>query len=150
MKTCFKCEIQQSLSEFSKRRTGHHSWCKTCNKQYHHEYFKNNPERRKTIKRNSLALRKKVELKLIEHLKANPCPCGETNILTLQFDHLRDKKFEISLGICRAYTWEKLKVEIDKCQVLCANCHIIKTSHQVNNWKVKWLASSDSNRDSIV
>jgi hypothetical protein len=44
---------------------------------------------------------------------------------TLHFDHLGDKDYNVSdmPGLSK----EKIMVEIAKCQVLCANCHAIKT-----------------------
>ena len=52
--------------------------------------------------------------------------CGNTDIRVLEFDHLPSNKklFGISgnrVGIAR------LKEEIKKCDVVCANCHRIRT-----------------------
>lgn len=43
----------------------------------------------------------------------------------LVFHHLDPKKKEFGLserGLTRS--WEKIKLEIDKCVLLCANCHM--------------------------
>lgn len=55
--------------------------------------------------------------------------CGyKENVLALQFDHInpKEKSFSLSQGY-RSKGMDKLKKEIRKCQVLCANCHAIKT-----------------------
>lgn len=44
----------------------------------------------------------------------------------LDFDHLRDKKFSIG-SECFKYSWAALMEEIAKCDVVCANCHRIRT-----------------------
>ena len=41
------------------------------------------------------------------------------------FDHLRDKEFEIGGNLGRRI--ETLKIEADKCDLVCANCHRIRT-----------------------
>jgi hypothetical protein len=45
----------------------------------------------------------------------------------LQFDHLRDKVGNVSEMVARGFSLERLKKEIEKCQVVCANCHAIRT-----------------------
>jgi hypothetical protein len=56
------------------------------------------------------------------------CECGNEDPRVLDFDHLdpSQKEFDISNAYYKV-SWERLKAEIDKCQVLCANCHRIKT-----------------------
>lgn len=50
--------------------------------------------------------------------------CGyNTFAEALQFDHLRDKKGNVSNLIRSDYGIETIWEEIGKCQVLCANCH---------------------------
>jgi transposase len=45
----------------------------------------------------------------------------------LEFDHLHSKEFGISQYKKRTISLEKVKQEIDKCEVVCANCHRIRT-----------------------
>lgn len=49
--------------------------------------------------------------------------CPERDSRCLVFHHLRDKKFDIGASIDRHCGWKHLKAEIEKCEVLCANCH---------------------------
>lgn len=54
--------------------------------------------------------------------------CGyNTNSIALDFDHLRDKEFNISSAARSNMNPEKLWAEIAKCVVRCANCHRIIT-----------------------
>ena len=60
-------------------------------------------------------------------LEAGCCECGyDANPYALDFDHINpeEKEFNISKKL-QQYSWKKLKVEIDKCRVMCANCHRI-------------------------
>lgn len=54
--------------------------------------------------------------------------CGyDTDPRALQFNHLRDKKKNVSDMISSDYGWKAIFEEIHKCEVLCANCHSIYT-----------------------
>ena len=68
-------------------------------------------------------------------LEAGCCECGyNTNAYALDFDHINpaEKEFNISKRL-QQYCWEKLKKEIDKCRVMCANCHRI---HSYDNTRM--------------
>lgn len=55
--------------------------------------------------------------------------CGyKENPLALQFDHTRGTKFkEVSRMVFECYSKEKINEEIRKCDIRCANCHMIIT-----------------------
>jgi hypothetical protein len=93
-------------------------------------------------------MRSKIEQFIADYLFKNPCvSCGETDILTLEFDHCKGKKsFAICTAISRAYSLERIKVELEKCQVLCSNCHSRKTQHEANSWKLKYDPRLESER----
>ncbi len=54
--------------------------------------------------------------------------CGEQHPATLHFHHLNseDKLFSIGDAVQKGYSLVKIKKEINKCIVLCANCHTIR------------------------
>lgn len=68
--------------------------------------------------------REVVKLKAVEY-KGGKCEICEYNrcIEALEFHHINDNK-EFGIG-SKGYTrsWEKVKEEIDKCILVCANCH---------------------------
>ena len=49
--------------------------------------------------------------------------CNETNLLVLEFDHLYDKKYNIS----NIHSKLKIEEEAKKCQLLCVHCHNLKS-----------------------
>jgi len=76
----------------------------------------------------SKVIRDAAKLWLHDYLKEHPCvDCGETNPIILEFDHVRDKKFNISDAVRKTVLLDQIKVEVDKCEVRCANCHRAKT-----------------------
>lgn len=68
--------------------------------------------------------RKNLKIKAVEYLGGKCTNCGYSrSINALEFHHITDdKSFTIS---AEGYTrgWARLKLEIDKCTLLCANCH---------------------------
>lgn len=55
----------------------------------------------------------------------------------LQFDHILTKTRSFIISTHLNLSWEKLVVELDKCQLLCGACHRIKTNQNSENGK--WL-----------
>lgn len=143
MKTCSKCEITQSLDSFSKRnskKNTYQSWCKKCLRSHNRKTYQTKPDRRNQVKANTAKYRAEVEDFLFSFLSKNPCThCGENRILALEFDHLFNKDFNIAESIYRGMSLARVKKEVNKCQVLCANCHRIKTALDIGNWKTRRL-----------
>ncbi len=54
--------------------------------------------------------------------------CGQDHPATLHFHHLdpANKEYSISQMLSRHWGLDKIKAEIAKCIVLCANCHSIE------------------------
>ena len=44
----------------------------------------------------------------------------------LDFDHLKDKKFGIARAH-RSHGLDEIKAEIEKCEIVCSNCHRART-----------------------
>lgn len=62
------------------------------------------------------------------------CRCGATE--GLEFDHIdpKTKVLEITAAIVAGWSWARLQVELDKCQLLCGVCHQDKTSAEAPGW----------------
>lgn len=143
MKICTKCEIEKEEFEFHKRAnipSGLKSWCKECSKK--HEQNKSDEEKKKRYKQIKVS-DKARKLKLFEKLKEyttenNGCKiCGELDYVVLEFDHRdrKEKSFTIANAVGKAMSWDKLIVELKKCDILCANCHRRKTAIEMNWYK---------------
>lgn len=67
----------------------------------------------------------RIKLKLIS-LKGGQCErCGyNKNHAALCFHHNNDKLFKLDLRQCSNTKWEKLVEEVQKCNLLCHNCHM--------------------------
>jgi len=53
--------------------------------------------------------------------------CGESDMLKLQFDHKSEYEKHSNITNLLNGNLEKLKAEVKKYRVLCANCHQVKT-----------------------
>ena len=84
---------------------------------------KNSVERKKDISRNVINWRKRKKIELIEY-KGGKCEiCGyKKSTWSLEFHHKdpNEKDFEIS---GKSWSFERLKKEVDKCILVCSNCH---------------------------
>lgn len=50
--------------------------------------------------------------------------CGESHPATIDFHHKRnDKEHGISKMVSNGYSIDRIKKELEKCNILCANCH---------------------------
>jgi len=68
---------------------------------------------------------KRIKEWLMEYKRTLNCEvCGENHPACLEFHHIDPQAKEFEIGRMRAKSsWTKLKDEIAKCRVLCANCH---------------------------
>jgi transposase-like protein len=93
-------------------------------------------ECKKCISNKTKLERKRNKERAIEY-KGGCCNrCGyDKNIATLEFHHLDPSQKEISPSNLTNSDWELLKEEIDKCILLCSNCH--REEHQRIDDKTK-------------
>jgi len=69
--------------------------------------------------------RKKIRLQAIEYMGGRCEKCGYNDCMdALEFHHSDPSKKDFSIS-SKGYTrsWERVKKELDKCVMLCANCH---------------------------
>lgn len=71
---------------------------------------------------------------LIKAAKDKPCAdCGlRYPTIVMDLDHLNPstKKFELADAIRTYRSLDSVKVEIEKCEVVCSNCHRVRTQLQ--------------------
>lgn len=133
MKKCIHGHIMTEQNTYTNPQG--RTYCKTCQKIAHLKWrrkpfnsSKFKKYRSDSSKRNGL---KKKDL--VRGLKNNPCSdCGvKYHYSVMDFDHLRDKKFNIGRD-GKGHSFEDLITEISKCDLVCANCHRIRTFKRNN------------------
>lgn len=107
-KMCPRCNNFHSPDNFYKRRKniGLSPYCKSCTGNQ-------TKERQQALKR-----------KAVEYLGGKCIQCGYSKYIgALQFHHRNPDEKEFTIAHCKLYSFDKIKSELDKCDLLCANCH---------------------------
>lgn len=83
--------------------------------------------------------------KLFDYLDDMKCmDCGEPDSRVLQFDHVRGEKLaNVAEMVGSGYAWESILEEIDKCDIVCANCHTKRTAKRGGFWRAD-VSTADS------
>jgi hypothetical protein len=141
MKICNKCKEIKEESEFNKnssKKDKLQTRCKPCDRIHAKLVYDKDPlGKEKAVLRNKRNIKNNQNL-MFSYLQDKQCKdCNESDILVLEFDH-RDPKFKqgsISELISSGLTWNKILKEIDKCDIVCANCHRKRTMKQFGWYK---------------
>jgi len=68
--------------------------------------------------------RYRAKLKAVAYKGGKCMKCGWSgNIAALEFHHIEGENKEFGIGQKVNANWEKVKNELDKCELLCSNCH---------------------------
>jgi len=125
-KRCTKCLKVKPVTEFtwhhkrSRRKPSRRPTCRECSSAYMREYTR---PRREFLQNHKME-RGCTDCGYREHPEA------------LQFDHLPGtvKLFEPS-NMRTKGTWQQMLDEVAKCEVVCANCHAIRTATRKDSGK---------------
>lgn len=85
-------------------------------------YKEYNPKMNDYMKRRYFEKREKA----LAYLGGQCVECGEVDELV--FDHIDPDTKEYSIAKIMCHRWEKVRAELDKCQLLCKDCNKVKTS----------------------
>lgn len=125
MKECIECKQTKSLDEFpwrNKSKGVKHSRCKICSTAYNREYYKN-VDKQKQINRVTKN-NKKIKDKYFEWKSQQKCSmCPEDSSECLDFHHLDPNEKDFDPSRAKDYGWKRFLTEIEKCIILCSNCH---------------------------
>lgn len=92
-------------------------------RRWNHSYYRRN---RKAEVERIVKRKKQIASWFLDYKKNLSCErCGENTTVCLDFHHQIHKKKDFSLATIRSWGWgiERIKKEVEKCAVLCANCH---------------------------
>ena len=129
-KRCTQCSKVKSHSLFpsnTKTKSGIGSWCKDC----------------MTYKARLAFYARR---RFVMRAKAVPCAdCGvQYHFSAMQFDHVEgEKTFEIGTKYS-SVSLSALKAELAKCDVVCANCHSVRTYSRTHrrSWNPRAMGST--------
>lgn len=132
-KICVKCNVRKDISEFSLNKSAkdrYQKYCKACKSfvdgRHNAKSKITEAQRQANGERYAVILLKMKELQII---KGGCCEkCGESRLHLLDFHHLNKNEKIKGVGeFLRRYSlikgFELAKKEIEKCILLCSNCH---------------------------
>lgn len=130
MKTCSRCKQEKDRTEFYLNRSkkdGLSGNCKDC----HKSSLKGHYQRNKSYYIAKSGRHGKRLTKLLQETKEkNPCTdCGKHYpYWVMDFDHISGEKVgNLSTLAKKEVSYAKVLQEIEKCEIVCANCHRTRT-----------------------
>jgi hypothetical protein len=140
-KKCNRCGDLKLITDFEVNRAnkdGHNTICKTCVYETNCKRRALHPE--ELIHENELKQQgvSRDRDYVYGYLQGKRClDCGESRWQVLEFDHVQGKKIRsISWMIGHANSIARIQAEIDKCEIRCGNCHRIKSTNELGNFKI--------------
>jgi hypothetical protein len=130
MKICSQCKLDLPVSSFWKDKTKLRSYCKECDKARRQRILDQDPDYFAAKTARSVAKRRAW---LKEYKESTPCAdCGVSYPhYVMDLDHRWDEEKAFTVG--QATGLKKMKAEVAKCDLVCSNCHRIRTNNIL--WK---------------
>lgn len=129
MRTCSKCNVELTDENGYRHKSGRDAGkfchlCRKCQSVTTKKYFQENPLKGPLYwKKKERLFRERINLLKLER---GCYDCGGSfPPEAMDFDHLGNKKFGVATGA--GQTWDNVRREIDKCQLVCACCHRVRT-----------------------
>lgn len=133
-KVCTQCKIDKPLSEYGMRLGRKHYTCKDCLNEKQKMAYRKNKKYWLDMNR-----RKRAENRDRYNATKDGKPCSECGgfypSYVMDYDHRDPDSKIMPISKMMGYSWWFIQEEIDKCDLLCSNCHRIKTYETVNRQK---------------
>ena len=141
------CDVEKPLSDFHKDKAGkdgHRRECAQCNHARGKVFYWKNIERNRRLSRERRARYKKdrkfIRDWVFDKYKGTPCmDCGGVfDWCAMDFDHRPDETKEFCIADNGSSTAgrkiiARMEKEIAKCDIVCSNCHRVRTRDRKNN-----------------
>lgn len=131
-KVCSKCKASKPIEEFNfrDRLAGvRQRYCRDCGKRFTQDHYKRN--KHQYIARSMRSNMKRREF--VQRLKSRPCAdCGiQYPYYVMDFDHREGEEKVFEMNRISYVSMRAIKQEIEKCDVVCANCHRERTYQRI-------------------
>lgn len=121
--------------------------CPECAKPYQKRYRKESgyKSRKHVLERRRREAQRK---QAIDFLGGQCKDCGIGDPRVLVFDHITEDKESNVAGLL-GKAWERIVLELNKCELVCANCHLIRTNERIPKAQDTFIFSKAVPRDRI-
>lgn len=135
-----KYDIRYSNNNFTyvNRNTN----CSLC-----HNDLGSNKNNRSRCKACTTRIRRyRIKKKCVDYKGGSCIKCGyNDHLAALEFHHTEKNK-DFTIAGCNSKNWEIIKLELDKCVILCSNCHRIQHSKYDDVSLIKHVENCDENK----
>lgn len=128
LRRCARCGQDKPDVLFHNSRTGQFSYCADCRRAYDREYY---AQRGRDARRARQRQRQTSVRNWLASLKedASCADCGGVfPDWVLHWDHLPGHtKVDAISNLARYARRDRVLIELEKCELVCANCHVLRT-----------------------
>ena len=118
---CMSCKQVKPKSRFDRdnnKRTGYSSWCKNCKRANSDKISERGKKRAKQCKLNA----RNCQMCLLA--------VNEYNLFLFEWDHINPANKKYSIGKMQRHKDKHFYAELQKCRLLCRDCHRAHTRTQ--------------------
>lgn len=132
-KRCCTCKLIKPVEEFyvKIKKTGElQPYCKPCKLMHNKRWYRRNREAQLLRVKHAKAPKVAAASAVVAAAKDGPCTdCGQRfPTYAMDFDHVRGEKVAaVSVLVSKGASEEIIREELAKCELVCANCHRIRT-----------------------
>ena len=106
LQKCVSCNLFKQKDQFGVWKRKHKGKCKYC------------------LLREGRLLETNKKIRAVQYKGGCCILCGFNHwISALQFHHIDPSQKDADWNILRKRAWERIKIELDKCVLVCSNCH---------------------------
>ena len=157
MKRCIKCGELKALTNFHKNKykeDGYQIYCKPCRLTLVKGWRLGVSIINKPLTNAKSPVRNNREYVLADKTSRGKCEkCGfDKHLAALHYHHLDSstKKFRLS-DVTSKFSIKEVQEELDKCILLCANCHTLIHLNGANKGEYgKWTKSFDLSQEDFI
>lgn len=125
-KFCSLCEKDKDIELFSfknKEKGIRSSWCKSCHKEKAREAHVKGWDRILKKRKEKHQERKNWFNEYKSKQVCSKCPENHPGCLDFHHTNPEEKEMEVTMMLSGKWSLDRIKKEIEKCIVLCSNCH---------------------------
>jgi len=127
-RVCARCGELKPLNEYHNSRTGQFTYCRDCRNEYDRLYYKERGRAARLARRR--VSHDNARLWMADIKSGVPCvDCGQAfPVYVMHWDHLPGfQKVDDVSAMVGSRTREAVLEELKKCELVCANCHVMRT-----------------------
>lgn len=130
---CCHCHAVRPVTEFgfrNRERRRRQAICRYCKTAYNRDWYRRNRAKQLADVARTKTVRRRKSQHLVAELKKRPCTDCHATLPpeAMDFDHVRGvKRGDVSALVNQGSSIVRVRSEIEKCDLVCANCHRVRT-----------------------